>query len=105
MGDYKQELLDYENELINKLNNREKLSGSDIRELIWGFGEHERIQGDDRRWSRTNKSIIEMGGKLWSVYWEEGLTECQDNEFGAQIAVEVVQKTRMIEQKYYEVVK
>lgn len=49
----------------------------------------ETIQGDDGRWSRTNRTIIEKDGKFYALFWEEGLTENQDNEFEEQDAKEV----------------
>lgn len=94
----------HEQELLEKLINREELTEDEVRYLVYDY-EHKTIKGDDRRWSRSNETIAEVGGRLWSVDWEEGLTENQDNEFEEQVAVEVIEKTRMVEEKYYEYVK
>ena len=67
-----------------------KLTGYEVENLVWEH-EVERIQGEDRRWSRTNTSIVMINDKTYSVYWEHGLTEGQDNEYESQTAIEVKQ--------------
>ncbi len=59
----------------------------------------ETIEGEDRRWSRTNITIIKhIKGKFYELYWEHGLTENQENEFEDQDAPEVkqVEKTTIV---------
>ena len=53
----------------------------------------ETIEGEDRRWSRTNITIVKHKhtGKFYELYWEHGLTENQENEFEDQDAPEVKQ--------------
>ena len=34
-------------------------------------------QGENRRWSRTIVSVVEVGGRYFEILWEEGLTENQ----------------------------
>lgn len=51
----------------------------------------ERIVGDNRRWQREVRSICELGDRAFAVDWQEGLTECQENEFWEQ-PYEVVKK-------------
>ena len=53
------------------------------REAMDAVYEHEvdRKCEDDRRWSRTVHSIVELDGHHYSIDWDEGLTEMQDDEF------------------------
>lgn len=59
----------------------------------------ETIDGEDRRWSRTNTTIVKHGNKFYSLYWEQGLTENQENDFFAQDAPEVRQVEKTVIEK------
>ena len=61
----------------------------------WAGEGVDEIEGKDRRWSRTNTTIVQIEDKFYSVYWECGLTECQENEYEAQDAPEV----KMVEEE------
>ena len=37
--------------------------------------------GDSGRWTKHKITIFTVNNDLWCVQWEEGLTECQENEF------------------------
>ena len=52
------------------------------------------------RWSRNAQTIIKYKNKYYSILWEEGLTEYQDNGFYEQ-PYEVIKKTKVIEQDYW----
>ena len=52
------------------------------------------------RWSRNVQTIIKYKNKYYSILWEEGLTEYQDNGFYEQ-PYEVIKKTKVIEQDYW----
>ena len=52
------------------------------------------------RWSRNVETIIKYKNKYYSILWEEGLTEYQDNYFYEQ-PTEVIKKTKIIEQNYW----
>ncbi len=57
-------------------------SGVEINErtlLAYAYGGVEVIEGENRRWSRSMTTIIEISGRYFKIYWEEGLTEYQDN--------------------------
>lgn len=79
----------YEKELLLKIDSNEELSESDIREVLEYEVESE--YGDNRRWSRSVITISEIGERFFSTYWEEGLTEYQENEYyGQPVEVEKV---------------
>lgn len=70
---------EFEIDMINKITNGEKLSKNELRDLV--EFEIDRIEGDDRRWSRTITSICELDGRYFKLVWEHGLTEMQENEY------------------------
>ncbi len=74
-----------------------KFTGEEVGEFVFEY-DVETIEGESRRWSRTNQTIIEYNGKFYSLYWEEGLTENQDNEFEEQDAPEVkqIEETKIV---------
>jgi len=67
-----------------------KLTSDEVRFLVWEC-DVETEEGENRRWSRSNSTVVEKDGKFYSVYWEQGLTEMQDNDYPAQTATEVEQ--------------
>jgi hypothetical protein len=81
----------FEEIMAYKIINGEKLTEEEIRELVWDY-EVDREEGDNRRWSRTITSIVQLCDKYFSIDWEQGLTECQENEYYNQ-PYEVVKHT------------
>ena len=80
----------FEEIMVKKILDGEKLSEKELRAI--SEYEIDRENGENRRWSRTVTSILEMCGRYFALKWEEGLTEYQDNEFYNQ-PYEVVKKT------------
>lgn len=72
----------YEKVLLEKIDNNEKLSESEIRELVCNSIEDQ--YGDNNRWTRGVESIVQIGNRFFSICWEEGLTEYQENEYYSQ---------------------
>jgi len=72
-----------------------KFTKKQIEELVWE-SDVETFHGENRRWSRSNSTVVEYEGKFYELYWEEGLTEGQENEFEAQDAPEVKQVTETL---------
>lgn len=80
---------EFEIKMLNKIDNNEKLSEREIRELICNSIEDE--YGDNNRWTRGVESIVQIGNRFFSICWDEGLTECQENEYyGQPVEVEKV---------------
>lgn len=70
--------------MVQKIENHEDLTEREIRTLVFECNEVERCEGENRRWSRTVSSIIELCGRFFKVIWEQGLTENQDDSFYEQ---------------------
>lgn len=68
----------------------------EVKELIWE-SEVERNILDSSRWSMSMESFVEFEGKYYRVYWEQGSTEYQENEYYDQEATQVERKTKTIE--------
>jgi hypothetical protein len=73
---------DFEQWSLNAITNGTELEDDDISDMIDAFEvEDYRSYGDNRRWSRTISSILEIKGRYFQVDWEQGLTECQNNSY------------------------
>jgi len=55
----------------------------------------EEIEGADRRWVRSMETIIQIKDRYFSIQWDRGLTENQDNYFHSQ-PVEVIREEKVI---------
>lgn len=73
----------FEEIMVKKIDSGEKLTERELSEVVYEY-DVETEHGENRRWSRTNTTIVEMMGRFFSIDWEEGLTECQENEFYEQ---------------------
>lgn len=84
--------------LVNKLYSGEELNENELHFLATGFcfSNMENMidkedmdaitfvdeqDGDSGRWTKHKTTIFKVNNDLWCVQWEEGLTECQENEF------------------------
>lgn len=84
-------------EFITRFDNKEKFSEKEIRSLVWEMDTVEEIEGEDRRWSRTIQTIFKADDRYFSIYWEKGLTEMQENEYYYQPEeVKLVEETKTI---------
>lgn len=70
----------FEEIMLNKILNDENISESELKELVWDY-EVEREEGDHGRWTIHITSIIKLCDKYFALDWEQGLTECQENEY------------------------
>lgn len=76
-----------------------------VRWLVLDVPEYERINGENRRWTRTVTSIFQFGDRFFSVDWEEGLTEMQECEFDYCTINEVKKVERTIVVTDWEIIK
>ena len=87
-------------ELEKKVLDGVKLSEGELDDLVSEWEIERTAYGDNRRWTRSVESIIEVEGRLFSIDWEQGLTESQENNYPNQ-PVEVERETIMVEKVYY----
>lgn len=84
--------------ILKKIENKEQLTAEDVEMLIYKDGFNiETVVIDKYRWTELVNTIIELGGKYYSVYWEQALTENQEDYFESQLAIEVEKKKKVIE--------
>lgn len=80
----------YDEELLKKIDSGEELNTSELYDIIFEF-EVENEKGENRRWLRSVRTISKIGDRYFAINWEQGLTECQENEYYEQpIEVEKV---------------
>ena len=79
---YEEDIIDIE----NKIANGEKLNEYECKMCAWGeVGKYiDESEGESRRWTKTMSTIFEVSNQLYCINWEQGLTECQDNEYWKQ---------------------
>lgn len=73
----------FEEIIVNKIDNGEKLTEEELKEIVWDY-DVESSYGDNRRWTRSVSTVVSMCGRYFMVDWKEGLTEYQENEFWEQ---------------------
>ena len=81
----------FEEIMLSKIDQNDKLTRKELSDLVFGY-DVETEHGDNRRWTRTNTTIVKLLDRYFSIDWEEGLTECQENEFYNQ-PIEVKKRT------------
>ena len=70
--------------MVQKIDNNEKLTEDELKALVWEYNNVARIEGENRRWSRTVRSVIKLCGRYFEIMWEQGLTENQEDQFFEQ---------------------
>lgn len=74
-----------------------KLTAKQVEEIVYensdNFKQIEVIEGEDGRWSATDTVIFQdlETSLYYTLYYERGLTENQEDSFGGQTAKNVVQ--------------
>lgn len=71
---------DLEVELLRKIDAGENLTEEELRLVIHDFGFESEYE-ENRRWTRCVSTISELCGRYFMTVWDEGLTECQENEY------------------------
>ncbi|MEG1567899.1 MAG: hypothetical protein RR347_09475 [Anaerovoracaceae bacterium] len=69
----------FEEIMVTKIDNKEELTENELSRIRDFSIEDDK--GENRRWSRSVGSVLEMCDRYFMLDWEEGLTEYQDNEF------------------------
>lgn len=105
-------MTDYTKEFLVLYDNKEEIPEFILREVLCNNRIIVEEFSDNRRWSRAATSIVliptDSGERLFAFYWEEGLTEYQENSYWG--AVEVRRefdmrqvKVEIVTEKYIEI--
>lgn len=88
----------FEEIILKKIENKEKLTAKDVEWLVNDDNFYiETVVIDKYDWTELVNTIIKLGGKYYRVYWQQALTENQEDFFESQFAVEVEKKAKIIE--------
>lgn len=89
-------------DMVKKIDNGETLTE---KELSY-FAEDAiaNIEGDEHRWTRDMKSIVQSNERLFAVDWDRGLTESQENMYYNQ-PYEVRKVTKKVVKEIIEYVR
>lgn len=94
---YETQMQCFENQMLHKIKNGERLAEREIQTLVYEGYEVAEIAGDDLRWTRCMKTIVELCGEYVAIEWQKGLTECQEDVFSEQPYI--VEKRERVVQK------
>lgn len=88
--------------IIKKILNKEELSEHEVYSIIIEeFSPDIKVVEENsygnRRWTETRGIVIQIENRYFTLWWESGLTEYQENYYPVQIAEEVRPQKKMIE--------
>lgn len=104
---------DYNTEFLGLYDNNEHIPEFILREVLCNNRIIVEEFDENRRWSRAATSIVAIpvdgGERLFAIYWDEGLTECQDNNYwyAAEVRHESEMKQIKVEiatERYVEII-
>lgn len=67
-------------DLLEKMDSGYKFEDWELCDLCCEY-EYEREDGYDGRWTREVTTIIKLDDRFFSIDWQEGLTEMQDDDY------------------------
>lgn len=70
-----------EKELLDYIDTENYFNEKELLYLMDSGYEKETTYGENRRWSRSAYTILEIGGRFFGFDWEQGLTENQEDYF------------------------
>lgn len=86
----------FEQIMADKIARKEDLTEEELKTLVWEY-QVDIQEKDSGRWTKHMRSIVELCGDLYSINFEQGLTECQENEYPYQpVKVKKVEITKTI---------
>ena len=92
---------EYNNWIIGKIDNNEDFTDDELGDLIFCTNEVHREEGEDRRWSKTVDYIFKVGERYFHIEYEQGLTECQENEYNQPVEVTVKSEEKVIKKTIF----
>lgn len=86
----------FERIMADKIERKENLTEKELQTLVWDY-QIDIQEEDSGRWTKHMRAIVELCGNLYAINYEQGLTECQENEYPYQpVKVKRVELTKTI---------
>jgi hypothetical protein len=88
-------------ELIEKFDSGIELTDEELEDFKW-YSDND-VDGEQHRWTKDIESIVKYEDRIFSLTWQEGLTEnCDDLFYDQPIEVKKIETTKTI--RVYEYV-
>lgn len=74
-----------EKEFIERFDSKERFTEKELRNIVFEDTDiqvYKETEEDHGRWTFFMTTIIKVGDRYFSIDWQKGLTENQDNYFG-----------------------
>lgn len=69
------------NNFIELFDSGYQFTEKELADLVFDNRIVTEIEGEEHRWTRSMRTIFINEGRYFSVWWQRGLTECQDCEY------------------------
>ena len=83
-------------EIDEKILRGEELTSEEVQLIFWDYDSIAEENGEHHRWWYPVYKIFQVGEKYFQVWGAIGLTECQEDEYVPQVAIEVEQREKVI---------
>ena len=83
-------------EIFDKIIKGEELTWEEVRDIYWELPSIAEEEGEHFRWCYPITKVFQVYDKYYSIWVMKGLTECQDNDYEAQVAIEVKPKAEIV---------
>lgn len=92
-------------EIIERYETTNEFTSSEIHQIIWGKIPgmktiKEIIIDEAGRWENVKGTIIKIENRYFEVFWLEGKTEMQENDYSYDTSISEVYKKRVVTEKY-----
>ena len=81
MSYWKRVRKDFWETFCSRYDARDKFNEDELQYMAFDCIQKDEIEGDEHRWTRDVTTIFECDGRFFSIDWNRGLTEYQENEF------------------------
>ena len=68
--------------------------------LIWEYGLSDESYDKPRRWNQIVEGVVYINGRYFSVCYDRGLTEMQENDYSIYTSILEVYKKRVVTEEY-----
>lgn len=84
-------------ELMERALSGEKLEEREWEFLVWNGKEVDRVEYENRRWTKRVDAIIKWRDKFYAIRYDEALTESQEDDYFNSSIREVKPVNKMVE--------